>query len=111
MADRHAERTDKEVRYTMLEMLRERVADPTKIWRPTGETTEIERVAGNLLADAGLIVTNGEITLAGMDYYRRETKRFKWLRENWFPVFVAVVTAGATLTAAIITVFFGDRPC
>lgn len=111
MADREAARTDKEIRDTMLAMLRERVADPTKMWRPTGATPEIERVAGNILADAGLIVVNGGITLAGMDYYRWETRRFRWLRENWFPVFVAGLTAGATLTAAIITVFFGDRGC
>ncbi len=72
---------------------------------------EIELVAGEVLANASLITNDGRITLAGMDYYRRETMRFRWLQENWFPVFVAGLTAGATLTAAIIAVFFGNRPC
>ena len=99
MAGREAERKDKEVRDTMLAMLRERVADPTKMWRPTGGIPQIERVAGNILADAGLIAENGLITLAGMDYYRKETANpvLKWLRSNWFAVIVAGCTIGVSV--------------
>ena len=102
------------IRDESLRLLGERVADPTLLWddgEPKNGGNEI--TAGVMLQDAGFLRRTHpyRITLAGMDYYRRETKRFMWARENWFPVFVAVLTAGATLGTGIITVWFGYRPC
>ena len=118
MARQKTERMGKEVKAEVLRILREGVNDPTlqmrtqMNWPPN--TCEI---ATQLLVRAGYVTpfgferATGYITLAGMDYYRQETKRFTWLRANGFPVFVAVLTSVATLGAGIITVWFSNRPC
>ena len=112
MAAQKADHMDKAVRAKMMEMLKDRVNDPTKLYIRRHGMSQIEAVAGDILADAGLIASNGRITLAGMDYYRREAHPARtWLRSNWFPVFVSVFTAAATITAGVITVLFGNRPC
>ena len=116
MAQQKTERMDKAVGDEMMRLLRERVNDPTKAWHTTDRTLselqqDIEEHAVRLLKSAQYLDTHGWITIPGMDYHRQETKRFRWLRANAFPVFVAVLTAGATLGAGIITIWFGNRPC
>ena len=58
--------------------------------------TKEEWIAGDLLKGADCLDENGRITLAGMDYYRKETANpvLTWLRSNWFAVFVAGCTIG-----------------
>ena len=112
MAAQDADRMDKADKAKMMEILKDRVNDPTKLHLQTHGMSPIEGVAGDILADARLIVRNGRITLAGMDYYRREAHPVRtWLRGNWFPVFVSVFTASATIATGVITVLFGNRPC
>ena len=113
MANQKTQRMDKVVRDEMMSLLGERVNDPTLKMRTQGNPTmNTCEIATQLLVRAGYVTQFGEakatgyITLAGMDYHRRETTRFRWARENWFSVFVAVMTAGATLGAGIITVWF-----
>ena len=118
MAQQKTENMDKAVRAEMMGLLRERVANPTlkldvsylSPWF-TNPPHGLPTVAAAQLRGAGYVNELGLITLAGIDYYRRETKRFRWLRANGFPVFVAVLTSVATLGAGIITVWFSNRPC
>ena len=103
MANEETDRMYKAVRKQMLRLLRERVNDPTLQMRTEVNSPQNTcEIATMLLVRAGYVTRFGEakatghITLAGMDYYRRETKRFRWAQENWFPVavvFVAVVAA------------------
>ena len=113
MANQKTQRMGKAVWDEALRLLGERVADPTLRWDDRKlKNGDIENTAGILLQDAGFLRRTHpyRITLAGMDYHRRETTRFRWARENWFPVFVAVLTAGATLGTGILTIWFGNRP-
>ena len=95
----NARRMNKAVRATMMAMLKERVADPTKRWGPRYELTDIELVAGDILAGAKLIDNDGKIALTGMDYYRRETANpiLTWILANWFAVIVAGCTIGVSI--------------
>ncbi len=111
MANQKTKRMDKAIRAEMMRLLRERVNNPTLHWLRSRVKSDDELFAGQLLKDAGYFAGDGRITIAGMDYYRRETMQFRWARENWFPAFVAVLTAGATLGAGILTIWFGNRPC
>ena len=118
MANQIPESMDKAVRVEMMRLLRERVANPTLVldvsYLSPGLTNpphSLRTVAATQLLDAEYLNRLGLITLAGMDYFRRETTRFRWARENWFPVFVAVLTSVATLGAAILSIWFGNRPC
>ena len=106
MARQKTERMDKAVRAEIMRLLRERVNNPTKMWDSVNNTPNPEYHAGRLLKRAEYFDREGLITIAGMDYHRRETTRFRWARENWFSVFVAIVTAAATLGAGIITVWW-----
>ena len=99
MANQKTERMDKSVRAEVLRILRERVNDPSRGLVFTMGTPDAERVAGNLLRNAGLLTEHGSITLAGIDYYRRETTNpiLTWLRANWFAVIVAGCTIGVSI--------------
>ena len=100
MANQKTERMDKAVRDEMMRLLRERVEDPTfERWYSYTDTPEVERSAGIILKDAGLLNENGYITLAGMDYYRKQTANsiLTWLRANWFAVIVAGCTIGVSV--------------
>ena len=99
MSNQKPERMDKAVRADMLRLLRERVDDPSSFWSSHMGLPRAEWVAGNLLQDAGLLTENGWITLAGIDYYRRETANpvLTWLRSNWFAVIVAGCTIGVSV--------------
>ena len=101
------------IRLLMLQVLRERVKDPAYLWEYTIGMPDESFVAGELLKNAGYLTEEGAITLAGIDYFERETANpiTTWLKANYFPVFVAVLTAGATLGAGIITIWFGNNPC
>ena len=113
MAQQKTERMDKKVRDEMLRQLAGRVKDPTlyTVKQLPQEKSSIANTAIGLLKIDSLLTWDGYITIAGMDHHRRETMRCRWVRENWFPVFVAVLTAGATLGAGILTVWFGNRAC
>ena len=112
MANQKTERMDKEVRNQIIRILSERAENPMLDWSTVSFDEETpEWVAAGQLREAGFLSGLGYITLAGQDYHREETKRFRWLRANGFPVFVAVLTSVATLGAGIITVWFGNRAC
>ena len=105
MANQIPESMDKAVRVEMMRLLRERVNDPTlqmrTEWGPHPDTREI---AAHLLVRTEYVSHTGYITLAGMDYYRRQTANqiTTWLKTNWFAVAVAV----ATVLAAVCGPFF-----
>ena len=105
MAQQKTERMDKEVRAEVLRILRERVNDPSRGLVFTMGMPNAERVAGNLLRNAGLLTEHGSITLAGMDYHRQQTANpvLTWLRSNWF----AVIVAGCTIGVSIVGIVSG----
>ena len=82
----------------MLTILRELSENPDGFWDSHMGLPHVEWAAGNLLHNAGLLTENGRITLAGMDYYRKETANplLTWLRANWFAVIVAGCTIGVS---------------
>ena len=90
MANRKTERIDmdmdKEVRDQIMQLLRERVENPTlPLDTFVSNPPHIPRtVAAAQLRDAKYVNGVGLITLAGMDYYRRETMRCRWVRETGF---------------------------
>ena len=102
MANQKTEGMDEAVRLQMLYLLRERVHNPTKMWDSDNNTPNPEYHAGRLLKRAEYFDREGLITIAGMDYHRRETTRFRRARENWFPVTVVVVA----VLAAVCGPFF-----
>ena len=100
MANQKTERMDKAVRDEMMRLLRERVEDPTfERWYSYTDTPEVERSAGTILKNADLLTEFGLITLAGMDYHRRETANpvLTWLKANWFGAIVAGCTIGVSV--------------
>ena len=105
MAQQKTERMDKAVRAEVLRILRERVNDPTKMWDSVNNTPNPEYHAGRLLKRAEYFDREGLITIAGMDYYRRETTNpiLTWLRSNWF----AVIVAGCTIGVSIVGIVSG----
>lgn len=91
---------DKSVRAHVLRILRERVKDPTLGLDTVAMIpSRPETVAVYQLIDAGYVTNLGYITLAGADYYRRETANpvLTWLRSNWFAVIVAGCTIGVSV--------------
>ena len=108
MANQKTERTDKVVRDEMMRLLREGTKDPTFTWSPFDKGPDGEFREGDL-TQAGYLLQQaeyfsgrgggGRITLAGMDYYRRETAdRFlTWLGNNWFGAIVAGCTIGVSI--------------
>ena len=109
MRSSEKQRTGNLVRRECLRLLAERYDDPKMIWRETEEgRIGEENVAGLMLIEAGFLAGNDlhRITLAGMDYYRKETANpvVVWLKANWFAVFVAVMTASATIVGAVLAV-------
>ena len=106
MARQKSERMDKAVRDEMMRLLRERVEDPTfQRWYSYSDTPEAERSAGTILKNADLLTEHGLITLAGMDYYQKQTANpvLTWLRSNWF----AVVVAGCTIGVSVFGIVSG----
>ena len=99
MARQVTRRVDKAVRDEMMRLLEEHVINPTGKWDPVLGTPDVERAAGFLLTNAGFFDQHGCITLAGMDYYRKETANpvLKWLWSNWFAVIVAGCTIGVSV--------------
>ena len=98
MAKQETKRIDKAVRAEMMRLLRKLVENPTEQWPEHAGMDEIQISAGNILKGARLLDISGFITLAGMDYYRRETANplLTWLRANWFAVIVAGCTIGVS---------------
>ena len=105
MANQNTERMDKAVRDEMMRLLRERVNNPTRHWIATNGLPDDESNAGRLLKEASYINQSGRITLAGMDYYRKETTNpiLTWIRANWF----AVIVAGCTIGVSIVGIVSG----
>ena len=97
MANQKTERMDKSVHCAMMRLLQERVNNPTKIWNWDATTPNPEYHAGRLLTRADYFDSQSCITIAGMDYHRRETTRFRRARENWFPLSVAVIAFVGTV--------------
>ena len=99
MANEETDRMYKAVRKQMLRLLRERVNDPTKMWDSVNNTPNPEYHAGRLLKRAEYFDREGLITIAGMDYHRRETANpvLTWLLANWFGVIVAGCTIGVSI--------------
>ena len=90
---------DKLVRDEMMRLLAERVNDPTLEWFASGSASRAENSAGIILQKANLFNEYGMITLAGMDYYRKETasRLLTWLRANGFAVTIAGCTIGVSV--------------
>ena len=101
MANQKTEGMDTAVRAEMMRLLRERVRNPTLMWTaPHGRRPTAELRAALILKEAGFLNSqSGAITLAGMDYYRKETTNpvLTWLRSNWFAVIVAGCTIGVSI--------------
>ena len=102
MANQKTQRMGKAVWDEALRLLGERVADPTLRWDDRKlKNGDIENTAGILLQDAGFLRRHHpyRITLAGKDYYRRETANpiLTWIRANWFAVIVAGCTIGVSV--------------
>ncbi len=101
---------DKAVRAEMMRLLKERVANPTLVLdvrypnpRFFSPPYSLRSVAAAQLLEAGHLNKLGLITLAGMDYYRRETANpvLTWLRSNWFAVIVAGCTIGVSVWGVV----------
>ena len=108
MARQKPERTHKTVRDEMLRLLRERVHNPTEIWDSSTKKPHPEYHAGRLLKRAEYFDREGFITIAGMDYYRKETQPIRtWLRANWFGVIVSIIATAATMFAAVSNFLIG----
>ena len=93
---------DKLVWDEMMRLLGERVKNPMLIaWDWEWERDEDTHVksAYMILMSAGLVDWEGRITLAGVDYYRRETANpvLTWLKANGF----AVTIAGCTIAVSV----------
>ena len=99
MAKRETRRMDKAVHDDMMRLLRERMNDPTLEWFPSSGASKVENSAGIILQRANLFNEYGMITLAGMDYYRKETanRLLTWLRANGFAVAIAGCTIGVSV--------------
>ena len=100
----HNNRMDTLVRKEVLTILRKGTADPSRYWRITAGTGEVERSAVLLLEEAGYLSTSSKrVTLAGTDYYRRETSNrvLTWLRSQWFAVIIAVCTIAVAVWSKI----------
>ena len=105
MAQQKTERMDKKIRDEMMRLLQERVNDPTLHWTRARVKCDDELFAGQLLKDARYFTDDGRITIAGMDYHRRETAKpiLTWIRANWF----AVVVAGCTIGVSVFGIVSG----
>ena len=106
MARQKTERMRKVIRDESLRLLGERVNDPTLHWI-RARAKDDELFAGQLLKDARYFTDDGRITIAGMDYHRRETTRFRRARENWFPVTVVVVAVLAAMGGPFFDFLWG----
>ena len=98
--------TAEELTRLMLRLLKERMGNPALPWNSDMDKPE-EYVAVDLLERAEYMTPDGWITLAGIAYYRQETRRFRWVRDNLFALFVFVVALCtiATTTTAIVVAF------
>ena len=114
MAQQKTESMDKAVHCEIMRLLREGTKNPTLMWDqfesdPDGKFREGDLMqARYLLQQAEYFSPDGRITLAGMDYHRRETTQFRWARENWFPLSVAVIAFVGTvgqITIGILNLF------
>ena len=101
MAQQKTERMDKAVRAEVLRILRERVKNPTLDWETVVlDPSTAEGVAAlQLIRAKYLTPEEGHITLAGTDYYRKQTANpiLTWTRANWFAVIVAGCTIGVSV--------------
>lgn len=97
MLRKHKNRMNTLVRKEVLTILRQGTEDPSRYWRVSAGTGEVERAAVSLLEEAGYLSTSSKrVTLAGTDYYRRETSNpvLRWLQSQWFGVIIAACTIG-----------------
>lgn len=94
-----AQDTADDIHKLMLGILRERVKDPALLWEYAIGMPDESFVAGELLKNDRFLTAEGAITLAGMDYYRRETANrvVTWLGANWFAAIVAGCTIGVSV--------------
>ena len=98
MARDETEGMDGIVKKEVLRLLRNQIDDPYSFWVASGGKPQQEYVAAGLLKSAEYLSKNGKITLAGVDYYRREARPVRtWMRINWFPLTVAAITVGAAV--------------
>ena len=101
MAQQKTERMDKAVRAEVLRILRERVKNPTLDWETVVlDPSTAEGVAAlQLIRAKYLTPEEGHITLAGTDYYRKQTANpiLTWILANWFAVIVAGCTIGVSI--------------
>lgn len=101
MAKQETENMDKVVRAEMMRMLRERVNNPMReVVDFEYEDGTPQKTATDILLYAGYLQPGfGTITLAGMDYYRRETANpvLTWIGSNWFTAIVAGCTIGVSV--------------
>lgn len=113
MARQDAESTYKAIRREMMGLLRERIQDPTLPLDLVATPNASNRVvAGRQLMNAGHLDGTGRITLAGMEYYRKQTRPiWTWILSNWFVVIVALMTTTATAFAGVSNFLIGNGPC
>ena len=72
----------------------------------------LTREAVQLLKDSGAFLRcakdDSTITIRGYDYYQQlKAPRAFWLKQNWFPVAVLLVSSLATVIASLIVVLLG----
>ena len=101
MAMQKSEHMDKVVRAEMRRLLRDRIKNPMlEAWDWEWEHPDDLpiKTAYMILMKAELLDSEGRITLAGMDYHRKEAQPIRtWLQSNWF----AVIVAGCTIGIAV----------
>ena len=96
-----------ELRKEMLRIL-EQSSDGKMIVLTLGDDI-LTHEAVRLLESHGALDTyrsSNRITVTGYDYYQElKSPRFYWLRQNWFPVAVLVVTSLVSLIGNLISVW------
>jgi len=102
-----------ELRKEMLRILEELTnAEPDYRFVLQFGIPDLTMEAVRLLADIGALSTESghdfAITFRGYDYYQEwKAPRAFWLKENWFPLAVLLVSSLATVSASLIVVLLG----
>ena len=106
MGQAETQDADAEVREAIVRILEVLVKLPATRWNNDYGDTEADIAATAMLKHAGYLDDSGRLTLAGADYYRKETANpfLTWWNNNWFGAIVAFCTIISTivLTCSVV---------